>query len=85
MLIIGKLYRTERTASLYDRIYKDDNNVVNGYKHIGIVEENTLCVVLAINESKEWHTKNYIAKVLTGNGNVGWLILSCAVPTLALV
>jgi hypothetical protein len=83
MLIIGKLYRIERSISLYDRIYKD--NVVNSYKHIGIAEKNTLCVVLEINESKEWHTKNYIAKILTSNGVTGWLILSCADPALVIV
>lgn len=70
-------------ASLYDRIYKD--NIVKSYKHIGIVEKDTLCVVLEINESEEWHTKNYIARILTSNGVTGWIILSCANPALVLV
>jgi hypothetical protein len=84
MLIIGKLYRIERTASLYDVIYKQDISI-NSYKHIGIVEKDTLCVILELNESKEWHTKNYIAKVLTSKGVTGWIILSCANPALVLV
>ena len=79
MLVIGKLYRLDLAVALYDRIRRPDDG--NYYKHICVLEKNTLFVLLEINDTNQWHTKNHIAKILTSNGFVGWIILSCANPS----
>ena len=78
MLEIGKLYRLNTAATLYDKIGQPDDG--NYYKHICVIEKDSVCVLLEINDTKQWHTKNHIAKILTNNGIVGWVILSCSVP-----
>jgi len=79
MLEIGKLYRLDRAATLYDKISQPDDS--NYYKHIYALEKNSLCVLLEINDTRQWHTKNHIAKILTSDGVIGWVILSCSNPS----
>lgn len=79
MLVIGKLYRLDRAVTLYERTSQSDEG--NYYKHICVLETNTLFVLLEMNDTKQWHTKNHIAKILTSNGLIGWMILSCANPS----